>query len=227
MKRVWAISDTHGMHGQLQVPEGIDLVIFAGDCSNNRNRAINANEVANFLYWFNYLDIKHKILISGNHDTSIEAGMHGLGKLDGTYRSIIYLEHSNFNIDGLNIMGSPYTPTFGDGWSFNKNRGKLDPYWEQIPKNLDILITHGPPKSILDLSENRDCELELCGDTALYNRVMEKKPKVHIFGHIHNFKYCKNQGIREFNGIKFINASCVEDGKFNYGLTSNGVIFEI
>ena len=227
--KCWAISDTHGMHGQLKVPEGIDIVLCAGDISNSKNRAINSNEVMNFLTWWDKLNIDIKILIAGNHDTSIESG---LVKPNDFTKTSSYLEHEQFMVswyDGreIKIFGSPYTPTFGDGWAFNKNRGKLDSYWKEMPNNLDILITHGPPKSILDLSENRDGILEQCGDTALYNHVLEKKPRFHMFGHIHNFKTCRNQGTFMHEGITFINASCVEDGRFDRGLTSNGVIFEL
>ena len=223
--KIWAISDTHGMHEQLKVPDGIDLVIHAGDVSNSFNRAVNFNEVSKFLEWWKSLPM-FKVLIAGNHDSSIETNMHGFNKLDGQHNYFLYLEHREAFVQDLKLFGSPYTPTFGQ-WSFMKDRGKLDKYWQHIPEGLDILITHGPPKGILDLSIDRDNNLDQCGDSALWNHVMRAKPKVHIFGHIHNFKSCKNQGVFERDGIKFINASCVEDGKFEYGLTSNGVVFDI
>ncbi len=225
--KIWAISDTHGMHSQLPIPEGIDMVIHAGDVSNTRDSQTNMKEVYHFLEWFRALNIPKKVLIAGNHDTSIERGYHPLKKMDSKLENITYLEHDTVCVSGIHIFGSPYTPTFGSGWAYNRDRGKLDAYWKHLPDDLDILITHGPPKGILDLSINRSGIIEQCGDSCLLNHVLRVTPKVHIFGHIHNYKNCINQGIREYMDIKFINASCVEDGRFDYGLTSGGVVFDI
>ena len=32
--KIWHISDTHSQHGQLQIPDGIDLVVHSGDATN-------------------------------------------------------------------------------------------------------------------------------------------------------------------------------------------------
>jgi Icc-related predicted phosphoesterase len=132
-----------------------------------------------------------------------------------------------FIIENINIFGSPYTPQFG-GWAFMKDRGKLAPYWSQIPTSTDILVTHGPPKGVLDLSYSRDDILEYCGDKELYNEVLRVQPKHMIFGHIHNFKDCYNSGIKKISDIStiFHNVSCITDRKFELGLTSKGQIIE-
>jgi hypothetical protein len=58
-----------------------------------------------------------------------------------------------------------YTPTFGYGWAFNKDRTKLDRIWRNIiDEDVDIVITHGPPKGILDLSL---IELEIWKDVVI------------------------------------------------------------
>jgi Icc-related predicted phosphoesterase len=110
-----------------------------------------------------------------------------------------------------------------------KARGKLDPYWQQIPNNTDILVTHGPPKGILDLSYDRDDKLEYCGDKELYNHVLRMMPKYHIFGHIHDFQDCYNYGIKEVHGLRtrFMNVSGVIDRKFELGLAHKGISFEM
>ena len=59
---------------------------------------------------------------------------------------------------------------------------QLELLWETIPEDVDILITHGPPKSILDFSLH---QRENCGSKSLLNKVLELRPKYHIFGHIH------------------------------------------
>ena len=221
--KILAISDTHGFHKDLKDFNGIDMIIHAGDFSNAKNPTFNVSEAEDFLKWYNQIPVKHKVLISGNHDTSIEAKL--VNPRD--YESVIYLEHESICIEGINIFGSPYTPQFG-GWSFMKDRGKLSPYWEQIPENTDILVVHGPPKGILDLSYNRDDILEYCGDKELYNHVLRVQPKYMIFGHIHDFQDCYNSGSKKIKGLKtsFHNVSCVTDRKFDLGLTSKGQIIE-
>jgi len=148
MKRVWAISDSHQKHGFLKVPKDIDIVIHAGDESNYRNPYMNNNECLNFLEWYKNLDIKYKVFVAGNHSTAIG---NGLIKKSDIPENIIYLEHESTNIEGINIFGSPYSPSFGTGWSFNVPRNKMVDYWSEIPENTNILIAHSPPKGVLDL----------------------------------------------------------------------------
>jgi Icc-related predicted phosphoesterase len=51
-----------------------------------------------------------------------------------------------------------------------------------IPLNTDILITHGPPFGKLDYVPYNNVNVG-CED--LLARVQEIKPKIHVFGHIH------------------------------------------
>jgi len=221
--KILAISDLHSFHSQLKLPPDIQMIICAGDVSNPQNPAINANQVLDFLAWYESLPIKYKIFCAGNHDTSIYHKLIDPRK----YSTIDYLEHESIERGGINIFGSPWTPTYGSGWAWNKDRGKLDAYWKAIPENTDILVTHGPPKGILDLSHNYGDDLEYCGDQALFNHVERVKPSFHIFGHIHSNKVDMNSGTRTVSGMKttFINASCCNDGDYS-GLTSHGTIFE-
>lgn len=74
-----------------------------------------------------------------------------------------------------------------------------------IPEDTDILITHGPPMGILDRVErdnqNVGCEL-------LLEKIQEIKPKINVFGHIHEgYGYISN------GNTHFINAS-VLDGRY-------------
>ena len=110
-----------------------------------------------------------------------------------------------------------------------KARHKLDRVWSMaIDDDVDVIITHGPPKGILDLSEDRNGCLEYCGDKSLLNRVKEVKPKLVLFGHIHNARNIVNTGIRKIYGLEtiFSNATTVTDGKMGK-LTSNGNVIEI
>jgi Icc-related predicted phosphoesterase len=223
--KIWCISDTHGKHDQLIVPDRIDMIIHAGDISNPRQLAPSIIECTDFLEWYKHLKPELKILIPGNHDTALERRA-----VNPKDYGIICLNHERDVVGKMGkpiqIFGSPYTPTYGD-WSFMKARHRIGEMWEDIPTGIDILVTHGPPKHILDLSYDRDNKLDACGDTSLLRAVKRIRPKYHIFGHIHNCDDIWNQGIRVIDGITFINASVVTDGEFNKGPSSNGVIIEI
>ena len=224
--KIWHISDTHTYHDLLNVPSGIDMVIHSGDCSNPRDPYNNEPEVRAFIDWYKELPIKHKIYVPGNHDTSIEKKL--VIKQDFTDAGIIYLEDDLVEIQGVMIYGNPYTPQFGQ-WAFMKDRVKLDRYWTQaMPGYVDILVTHGPPKGILDKSYDRDNYLECCGDKSLLNKVLEVQPAYHLFGHIHNCKDIVNAGMQKLSTCDtwFSNGSVVTDGKFGT-LSSNGNIIEI
>lgn len=222
--KIWHISDTHTYHGLLQVPSNIEMVIFSGDCSNPMNVFMSQEQVLGFMEWFAALPIKYKIFVAGNHDAAIEAKL--ITKKDFESKGIYYLENEFINIEGINIFGSPITPTFGM-WSFMRARDKTNRVWQKIPDTIDIIVTHGPPKGILDLSYNREHVLEFCGDSALRKRVLAIKPMYHLFGHIHNNAEIINSGIMQINPYRtiFSNGSVVTDRKFGI-LTSNGNILD-
>lgn len=229
--RILHLSDTHSFHDQIPVErfEGIDVVIHSGDATNHMNPLRNAMEMENFLQWYKDVPVATKIYVAGNHDTSVEKRM--WTKEHFSMNGIIYLENEEVIIDGIKFYGSPHTPTFGS-WAFMKARHKLHNVWEAIPEDTDVLIVHGPPKGVRDLSFNRQGELEQCGCSALMKRIWKLKDslKLVLFGHIHNSPDIDtNQGIAHYSRINtvFSNAACVEDGRFNKGLTSFGNILEI
>jgi len=224
--KIWHISDTHTFHELLEIPEGIDMVIHSGDCSNPRDPYNNEPEVRRFIDWFGDLPIKHKIYVAGNHDTSIEKGL--VTDDDFDQKRIHYLENQTIEIEGIKIFGSPYTPQFGQ-WAFMKARHKLDRIWQiAIEDDTNIIVVHGPPRGMLDLSYDRDGRMEYCGDKSLMNKVKEIEPKLMLFGHIHNCDDIINAGTRTIPGLDtiFSNGSVVTDRKFGK-LSSNGNIFKL
>ena len=76
-------------------------------------------------------------------------------RVETTGGTIIIFEDELVELDGIRFYGSPWTPAFND-WAFNKSRAKIDKVWQNIPtdEHIHVLITHGPPKGILDISEN-------------------------------------------------------------------------
>ena len=118
---------------------------------------------------------------------------------------MIYLQDSeaNLNIRGRNlrIYGSPWVPFFRN-MAFNLMPAELEIACDKIPKNLDILITHGPPQGILDRSKSG----HFLGCDLLLKAIRDKKPKVHAFGHIHD-----SHGRKKVDDILFVNAALCND----------------
>ena len=101
------------------------------------------------------------------------------------------------------IYVSPYTPAFGN-WAFaykhhedrfNKphhvRNGATSIATNPIPDAVDIVMTHGPPKGILDW-----CPEGNVGCSNLLEAICRARPKMHCFGHIH-----------ESNGVEIIDWS--------------------
>ena len=98
------------------------------------------------------------------------------------------------------IYVSPYTPAFCD-WAFAYERhqdrfnrpdqiadGVTSIATNPIPDDIDIVMTHGPPRGILDR-----CPQGSVGCENLLWAIRRAKPLMHCFGHIH-----------EANGIEVI-----------------------
>lgn len=192
-------ADTHGRHEKLktfQQPyvKGIEdyVLIHGGDITENGTEA----ETNDFLKWFAKQPCEHKIFIGGNHDLFLESRTPiQLKKLIPS--GVTYLNNTSTTVDGYTIWGSPVTPYFL-GMAFNKKRGAaIKRVWNKIPVNTDILVTHGPPKGILDGGFG-------CED--LLNRVAIVKPSLHLFGHIHG-----QLGGRRFYETNFVNRALADN----------------
>jgi Icc-related predicted phosphoesterase len=187
------ISDTHGQHRGLAMPES-DIVIHAGDFS----RKGRPHEIEDFMDWYSQLPHPHKILIAGNHDLLAENEPDFFRRL--IPNNITYLENTGVTVEGLTFWGSPITPYFLN-WAFNRHRGEdIRRYWEQIPKEVDILITHGPPHNVLD----KTIFGMRVGCKDLMEAITTIQPRYHIFGHIH-----EAHGMETLGPTTFINASVV------------------
>ena len=186
--QVVCISDTHNSHcSQPTLPAG-DILIHSGDLTNSGS----PTELRDALDWLNSHPHPVKIFIAGNHDASLadpETKTHILS----AYPSLIYLENSSTEVTirgrTLRIYGSPYTPKHGS-WAFQYPRVSPRSYsrdadahhpateiWAAVPPLTDILVTHGPPFSHLDLGRT--------GCYALLATLWRVRPKLHVFGHIH------------------------------------------
>lgn len=197
--RIVCISDTHGGgYGdgtRVKIPEG-DVLVHAGDLTS----VGKLPQVTAELNWIASLDFKHKLVIAGNHDFLF-------AKDRNLARSIIpegvtYLEDSGIKIGDISFWGSPWQPWFHD-WAFNLQRGiEIAKKWALIPKDTNVLITHGPPYGILDLLPDG----EHVGCVDLLERIREIKPRLSVFGHIHH-----SYGMIVKEGTVFVNAATCDE----------------
>jgi len=203
--KIVCTADLHGQHRDVVIPNG-DVLIVAGDITGWDR----LDEIYDFNDWLYELPHKHKIVVAGNHDGCLEKAGCELASIylsDATYleNNFCIIEHKGKN---YKIWGSPITPRFGN-WYFMKNRGEeINKVWDQIHEDTDIIVTHGPAWGILDEVRPAWKKGHL-GCKGLAKRIEVVKPKLHIFGHIHDA-----YGVKELNGVKHINASiCTEDYK--------------
>ncbi|KAL2067932.1 hypothetical protein VTL71DRAFT_16030 [Oculimacula yallundae] len=127
------------------------------------------------------------------HEEAIEIMTGSLAKEAG----IVYLLEGTytFNLDNgakLQVYASPYTPGSG-GWAFPyqpaedrfNDSKQVAPNCTSIatnpiPAGVDIVMTHGPPHSILDQVDHQNL-----GCPSLLRAVGRVRPLMHCFGHIH------------------------------------------
>lgn len=213
MVKLVCISDTHNMLDRMNIPDG-DILVHAGDFTMKGT----IPEVSKFNYHLSQLPHKHKIVIAGNHDIGLEADP----KLfRGLLTNCIYLEDSGVEIEGIKFWGSPWQPQFFD-WAFNLHRGpELQEKWALIPSETDVLITHGPPMGIGDLTHRQGTlEAVNTGCVDLKREILNRiRPKAHIYGHIH-----ESFGARKIQDIQFINASLLNE---KYAIQNKPIIYHI
>lgn len=160
--RIVIVSDTHRSYRH-PIPSG-DVWIHAGDSE------LTASEMDALA---KSLPHPHKVVVCGNMDRRLENEKQSL-------RNVVYLQDSDVTVSGLKIYGSPWTPEFVGIFQLEDSQAATS-VWEKVPSDVDVLITHGPPKGILD----RTSRGWRVGDGALLDKVEEIKPRVHCFGHIH------------------------------------------
>jgi len=204
--RVVCISDTHGYYPR--VPDG-DIIVHAGDLTN----VGELEQIDGFCKWFASLPHPHKVFIAGNHDLSLHIEHYERNwsnftsvKADSAAAraclktpGITYLEDEAVEIMGLKFYGSPWQPEFCD-WAYNLERGEpCAAKWRAIPGDTDVLVTHGPPLGHGDRCRpgNRAGCVDLLSE--IERRI---KPRLHVFGHIH-----EGYGVTTNGQTIFVNAS--------------------
>lgn len=206
--KVAFISDTHGQHRSLNIPEA-DVLIHGGDFT----KMDRMDEYIDFNDWWKSLPHKYKLLIPGNHDSMIQR--HPKQARLHMEDVIIVQDLCAVLPNGLRVFGTPWVPTFGD-WAFMLPANS-EAMWEKREKifDCDILVCHGPAYGILDKTtrgDNAGCKL-------LLQKIREIKPQVFLCGHIH-----------EGNGEEFVDDTrCINGAVLDerYQLVNEPKVFEI
>ncbi|KAF9044976.1 Metallo-dependent phosphatase-like protein, partial [Panaeolus papilionaceus] len=193
-------SDTHAR--TFPIPPG-DVLLHAGDLTNTGS----LKDWEKTLEWLCAAECGVKIIIAGNHDVTLDEEWYdmnwtrfhkGIGRQDRTKilslltsprakaAGLVYLQDESFKFKvrpgGKEwvVYGSPWSPEFCD-WAFGYPRDETAvKIARQIPE-CDILLTHSPPFSILDKTHSG----EQVGCEALLERIKELRPRLSLFGHIH------------------------------------------
>lgn len=201
------MSDSHG-HQPLSGPltENIDVAIHCGDLTDESK----IEEFQKTLQYLQDLKADLKLVIAGNHDFTMDVpafeklvanakqplepelvrktyGDYGeirqLLSASAEAANIIFLDEGSYefrlrNSALLRVYASPFTPSLSGDWGFQYHPNEGHNF--EIPETVDIVITHGPPKGILDYTDGRRA-----GCPSLFQAVARARPRLHCFGHIH------------------------------------------
>lgn len=193
------ISDLHGYYPEMS---GGDLLIVAGDLTKRDDY----KEYLIFFSWIAKTKYRKKIVIAGNHDNLAQKD-NILTVANGDFE---YLCDSATEFEGLKFWGSPWTKSFPSENPKCKaftvdTEEELGVKFSFIPEDTDILITHAPPKYILD----KNIFDKPVGSIALINRMTQlSKIKYHIFGHIHE-NFGQENIVYKENDNEIYNVSCL------------------
>lgn len=187
------------LHGNLPNLYGGDLLIVAGDLTASHT----LEEYHVFIKWMKAQDYRKKIVIAGNHDPLLQSDQ----KLFSRVKDFDYLCDSGIEFEGLKIWGTPWClayPFFNIRCrAFAITPEAIKEKWDLIPPETNILITHLPPRGILD----RTVSLQLAGCEWLRAKIAcLNEMELHVFGHIH-----ENWGMLRCEDSIYVNASIVDE----------------
>ena len=196
--KILHLSDTHGMHRRLRNLPEADVVVHSGDfCMVGTE-----SEALDFLNWFCDLPYSHKIFICGNHDEALYGA-----SLSGLDENVCYLCNSSVIINGVKFYG--VSMFMSDSFS-----GRQEDFYNEVPADVDVLVTHAPPHKVLDFDGGFHY-----GSEVLLHRVTCIAPRAHLFGHIHS-----QHGTLTQDNTIFSNAAIMNE---SYDLLNSPNIIEI
>lgn len=190
------LSDTHNLQDELQDLPAADILLHTGDLTNDGTRS--ELEAVNVFFGAIKDRYKHMLVIVGNHDVHGEEEIDDYGAL---LSNVTLLNHEVAEeVEkqyGLRIFGSPFLrPQRAANPAVDRmTKARAGHLFHLIPEGVDILLTHGPPRDIFDVSgfrwkEDADGCMQLklgqWGSCIELNQeIMRACPRAHLFGHLH------------------------------------------
>ena len=164
------------------MPAG-DILIHAGDATlfGSEEHARSFND------WLGSLNYTHKVVVPGTHEYNAAwLKRHGREVLSNAR---VLVDEAFTTPEGYVIYGSNFMwPCKGD-----------NPYYDLIPANVDILVSHQPCRGVLDGRK---------GCPALAAKVAQLKPMLFVNGHVH-----EQRGVEPRDGVFYANAAVVDGNR--------------
>ena len=218
--KICAISD---LHGDLINISPCNLLIICGDIVPLNKQTSGHKSLAwlrnKFIPWATDLPCDKVIFIAGNHDWVAEKSSGHLFEMFPKYGKITYLFHEDYEYEGLKIFGTPYCKIFYN-WAFMEDDSILEEKYKDIPKDLDILITHDAPYGVSDILLQSGYTKEHIGNKPLRDAILEKEPKYVLHGHLHSTSH----EFELLGSSKVVNCSIKDE---QYQLVYDPIYFEI
>ena len=175
-------------------PKDVDIIIIAGDFMAAGTDSNNAGQdflEKKFFPWCEERADLPIVIIPGNHDKYLFRMWKGDKTLTFP-RNVHYLVDSGCTVKGLKIYGTPWCLKDRKG-RFEGDEKDLAKAFADIPRGLDILISHTPPYipgEEIDLPKNnekgKDGDVLVHeGSKELTEEILKKMPRLVICGHVH------------------------------------------
>lgn len=198
MIKIAAMSDMHGRLEGLD-PRGCEICVVAGDFSRHMGFGRWAMKEQRdwihdeFFAWTGGFPGTTFVVVAGNHDLCLDPAMTSrhVGenwKIEWP-GNVKYLCDSGAEVHSLKFYGTPWVPIINCRWAFEGGRGELKKRFSAIPENVDVLVTHAPPRLpgyLGDVSLEFGENSERFGSSELAEAVFEKRPRRVFCGHIHS-----------------------------------------
>jgi len=217
--KVLGISDTHGQLDKVEIPD-CDILLHAGDIAPWKRGWTVGHQLnwfdTKFVEWAKTVPAKHIVCVPGNHDWVCESGI--VAVKESLPENVHIIHDELLEIEGLKIFATAWQPTFCN-WAFNCSDTEDDLYrrFKNIPDDIDVLLTHSPPKGCCDMTPRG----ETCGSSSLMLRMYEMQPKplVNVCGHIHH-----GHGVSKLGETTVYNVCVVNE---NYDVVYKPTVIEL
>jgi len=159
--RLVCVSDTHGHHRELTLPNG-DVLVHAGDFTlyGKEEQAKDFND------WLAEQPHAAKLVVLGNHENNSDWNERASEVLSNA--TVLRQSSCDVEVSGAKLR------FFGTDF-FWPCKGE-NPYFKEISTETDVLIAHGPAKGCADGGK---------GCPSLLEAVKRSQPELVISGHVH------------------------------------------